>query len=142
MYEKVELFMKKDSSGLNDFNRWSKTIIAGIILGVLIVVLAANWRTFYKIFIPPKPTLIEKGSDDASTLMDYGFSAWAIVRNDGGAGNITMEATSYINDKRITKTVERYFSYKETARMTIVFNEATLLGKNSNILINVYPTGK
>ena len=90
------------------------SIILSVVLGFAIFFIIINWKTFFNYFVPPIPTVISQRTDDLSTtLLDYSIRAYVKVRNDGGSGNIALEATAIINSREVKKTTQRYFKYKE-----------------------------
>jgi len=130
-----------------------KVFILFILTLFLIALLAPNinvikqirtiGHTIFKNVAEPKPMVVSHGADDSSSkLFDYSGKVWAVIRNDGGNGDIVFEATLMQDGKRYTKTKKRYFESKETKRMELVFDEAKLLGEKAKFSSRAYAFGK
>lgn len=120
-----------------------KIIFITIIVTIAIILVIANYGTIIKIFYPPNPIIVSQNASDLSSkLFDYSAKVEAVIRNDGGNGDIVFEATVYQNGNSWTKTTKRYFESKETATMQLVFNEVGLFKGKINFNSRAYPFGK
>lgn len=120
-----------------------KIIIITVVITIAIVLVIANYGTIIKTFYPPNPVIVSQKATDLSTkLFEYSAKVEAVIRNDGGNGDIVFEATVYQNENSWTKTVKKYFESKETATMQLVFDEVGLFKGKINFNSRVYPFGK
>ncbi len=116
--------------------------IVSLTVFALFVIVIARWQTIFKMFAPPIPIVASYGGDDlSSTLGDYSIRVWASVRNDGGDGEVVLEATVYQGEHHWTKTATRRLTAKETARMEIDFDEVALFDADPKYKVWAYPVG-
>ena len=66
----------------------------------------------------------------------------AVIRNDGGNGDVVFEATVYQNGESWTKTIKKYFDSKETSEMKLVFDEVKLFNGKIQTSVRAYQYGK
>ncbi len=118
-------------------------IIAIVIVTLIIFFLILNYGTIIKAVYPPKPVVVSSNLNDSSTrLFEYSAKVEAVIRNDGGNGDIVLEATVYQDGHTWTKTAKKYFEAKETETMAIQFDEVKLLADDVRGSIRAYPFGK
>lgn len=105
----------------------------GIILAGIIVLLIAIWillakGSFYKI-MPPAPVVVSCDYRDTSSFGDFKITVSGQIRNDGGDGDVIIIFGYREGDNDLKKTVRRFFTANETAKVEMEFAEATLFGK-------------
>jgi len=127
----------------NNKNRSTLTIVITVIITILVVLVILNYGTIIKTFYPPNPIIVSQKANDLSTkLFEYSVQVEAIIRNDGGNGDVVFEATVYQNDNSWTKTLKKHFESKETAEMKIVFDEVKLFQGEIQTSVKAYAFGK
>lgn len=85
------------------------------------------------------PKVISYGCDDStSTLFEYSVVIKGSIRNEGGDGNIVIEAILYQGTKNLKKTEKYHISEFETIDFRIVFDEAELLGDKISCTVSTY----
>lgn len=118
-------------------------IMISIIGGLIIIFLIMNFGTIIKNVFPPNPVIVSSNLNDTSTrLFEYSATVEAVVRNDGGNGDIVLEATVFQGEQSWTKTIKKYFESKETATMSLKFDEVEMLRGEYRSQVRVYPFGK
>ncbi len=118
-------------------------IIVTIVITILVILLITNYQTIFKTVYPPKPVVVSSEFDDSSTkLFEYSAKVEAVIRNDGGNGDIVFEATVYQDGNSWTKTAKKYFEAKETSTMVLQFDEVKLLKGEIQSRVRVYSFGK
>ena len=118
-------------------------ILITVLLTIIIVLLITNYGTIIKTFYPPEPVIVSSKSSDASSrLFEYSAKVEAVIRNDGGNGDIVFEATVYQDGSSWTKTAKKYFEAKETATMVLQFDEVKLLKGKIQSRVRAYSFGK
>lgn len=116
-------------------SRSKNQIIA--ITAVTTIAFLAIWGLNYS--IQPYPVIVSSKSSFASSkLFEYSVSVSAVIRNDGGDGNVVLKVTVTQDGNSWTKTSKKFFGSKETAEMELKFDEVKLLGGEIKKRINVY----
>ncbi len=87
--------------------------------------------------VAPHPVIVQTGCETYG-LFDYSCLVWAIVRNDGGLGIVTLEATVYQGGNSWTKTAEKLMRSGEADRIEIHFPEVSLSGGTISYSCRVY----
>jgi hypothetical protein len=118
-------------------------IIITIVITIAVILLIANYQTIFKTVYPPNPVVVSSQFNDSSTrLFEYSAKVEAVIRNDGGNGDIVFEATVYQDGNTWTKTVKKYFESKETSTMELQFDEVKMLGGKVQSQVRAYSFGK
>ncbi len=53
-------------------NKSRMSFVVKLLLALAVIFLILNWQSIYRNFAPPKPIIVSKGGDDASSkLFDY-----------------------------------------------------------------------
>jgi hypothetical protein len=117
--------------------------ILTIVITIVVVLIITNYGTIIKTFYPPKPIIVSSKLNDSSTrLFEYSAKVEAVIRNDGGNGDIVFEATVYQKGKSWTKSTKKHFGSKETASMELQFDEVGLLDGEIHSQVRAYSFGK
>jgi len=118
-------------------------IIIAIVVTLIVIIFITNYQTIFKTVYPPKPVVVSSKFNDSSTrLFEYSAKVEAVIRNDGGNGDIVFEATVYQDGNTWTKTAKRYFESKETSTMELQFDEVKMLGGKIQSQVRAYSFGK
>ena len=118
-------------------------IIITIVITIAIILLIANYQTIFKTVYPPNPVVVSSQFNDSSTrLFEYSAKVEAVIRNDGGNGDIVFEATVYQGGNSWTKTIKKYFESKETATMELQFDEVEMMNGKIQSQVRAYAFGK
>ncbi len=119
------------------------TIVITVLVVVVVMIIIFNYGTIVKTIYPPEPVIVSQDvSDESSRLFEYSAKVQAVIRNDGGDGDIVFEATVYQAGNSWTKSVKKHFTSKETATMELVFDEVKLLNGKIQSSTRVYSFGK
>ena len=120
-----------------------RIIIITIVITVVAVLVIINYGTIVKVFYPPEPVIVsQKTNGSSSTLFEYSVKVQAVIRNDGGNGDIVFEATVYQDGNNWTKSTKKYFNSKETATMELQFDEVEFLKGKIQTQVKAYSFGK
>ncbi len=118
-------------------------IIITIVITIVVILVVTNYQTIFKIVYPPNPVVVSSNFNDSSTrLFEYSVKVEADIRNDGGNGDIVFKATVYQAGDSWTKTTKKYFESKETATMSLQFDEVKLLNGKIQSQVRAYAFGK
>lgn len=118
-------------------------IIITIIITIAVILLITNYQTIFKTVYPPDPVVVSSKFNDSSTrLFEYSAKVEAVIRNDGGNGDIVFEATVYQGENSWTKTAKKYFESKETATMELQFDEVEMMNGKIQSQVRAYAFGK
>jgi hypothetical protein len=118
-------------------------IVITVIVTVVVIMLITNHGTIVKTVYPPKPVIVSsKSSNESSRLFEYSAKVEAVIRNDGGDGDIVFEAIVNQGGNSWTKSAKKYFQSKETASMELQFDEVELLKGEILSQVRVYSFGK
>ena len=118
-------------------------IIISIVIVLIIVFLIMNYGKIIKNVYPPNPVIVSSTLNDTSTrLFEYSATVEAVVRNDGGNGDVVLEPTVFQGDRSWTKTIKKYFESKETTTMALKFDEVEMLRGEYRSQVRAYPFGK
>ena len=137
--------MEKESKNLKREIGRIVLLAAGITILIVILwpALVQLFPTVQKRIALPSPVVVSYGGDDSrSGLLQYRGRVWAEIRNDGGDGDVVVEATMYQGDKNWTKSSRRYMQAKETTRFELTFEEVKWLGGKVTYSVNAYGYGK
>jgi hypothetical protein len=118
-------------------------IIITIVITLIVILIITNYGTIVKTVYPPEPVIVSSKSSDGSTrLFEYSAKVEAVIRNDGGNGDIVFEAIVYQDGNSWTKSAKKYFQSKETANMELQFDEVKLMNGKIQSQVRAYSFGK
>ncbi|HSP86900.1 MAG TPA: hypothetical protein VLN45_02105 [Ignavibacteriaceae bacterium] len=118
-------------------------IVMTIVLTAITMIVIFHYGTVVKKVYPPEPVIVsQKVSDESSQLFEYSVKVEAVIRNDGGDGDIVYEATVYQDGNSWTKPAKKYFGSKETNAIELQFDEVELLNGDFRSSSKVYSFGK
>jgi hypothetical protein len=118
-------------------------VIITIVITVVVVLVIINYGTIVKVFYPPDPVIVSNETNgSSSTLFEYSVKVQAVIRNDGGNGDIVFEATVYQEGNNWTKSVKKYFEAKETKTVELIFDEVKFFKGDIHSEVKAYPFGK
>ena len=120
-----------------------KVIVITAVVTILILFLIINYNTVVKTVYPPDPQIVSSEVNNSpSTLFEYSALVKAVIRNDGGNGDVVFEATVYQGTNHWTKTVKKHFEAKETANMQLQFDEVEAFKGKYQARVMAYSYGK
>jgi hypothetical protein len=118
-------------------------IVITVVITIIVILFITNYGTIVKTVYPPEPVIVSSESSDASSrLFEYSAKVKAVIRNDGGNGDIVFEATVYQGENSWSKSAKKYFESKETATMELQFDEVKMLKGEIQSRVRAYSFGK
>ncbi len=113
-----------------------------IIIGLVAVIAATNYQKIYKTVVPPKPLVVSSTADESSSrLFEYSMKVKASISNQGGDGDVVVEATAYQNSNQWTKTKNLHMGSYQTSDVEFIFDEVKFLGKTPQYNVSVHALG-
>ena len=106
-------------------------ILLVVIGGAIILMFNNNPKSFpgMKVQINiPKPTVVTKRIEDASTLLKLKETIYATIMNQGGDGNVLVTFHLLQDGNDFTRTESIYLSSNQSADLNQTFDEVTRLG--------------
>lgn len=128
---------------VNNKDSYLKIIIITVVITIAVILIITNYGTIIKTFYPPNPVIVSHNASDLSSrLFEYSTKVEAVIRNDGGDGDIVFEATVNQNGNSWTKSTKKYFESKKTATIKLEFDEVGLFKDKIQYLTRAYSFGK
>jgi hypothetical protein len=119
----------------------SKYIIWTVV-GIIGILLIANYQNIIKSVIPPNPIIVSSKADGSSTkLFDFSILVSGEVRNEGGDRYIVVEATLSQGNHKYTKTQQIHLESYQTSAFKIVFDEAKLMDSDPEYGVRAFALG-
>ena len=118
----------------------------GIVLGVAVAIgtieLLPLLRETQIRIQPPSPIVVSQTADDLSSdLLEYSVQVKSVIRNDGGAGTVVVEATVFQDGQQWTKSDTAIMQPKQTLNFRFVFEEVGMLSGGVKFRVHAYGLG-